>query len=393
MIPAQIISGDSIMPECRKCRKMLEIGWVACPWCGTLVTVKPRKTKARGNGQGTAYQRGRTWTAKVIIRWEHIKNEDGTEKLLPVSKTKGGFRSKTEALQYCEVMRKSPTKVESNDTFAQIYDRWYKFYKGRIKSTTMACYKAAFKYYASIQHYRMVTITADDLQRCIDECSKGRSTKDDMRTVCSLVFKYAMQNGIVDVNQAQFLFAGKEKKGKRPPFSMAELETIRKAIGQYSYADYVYFLCYTGFRPNEFLSLKKEAYHEVELDGKKVPFLIGGFKTEAGTDRVVTISPKIQSILDTQMKREGEYIFPNIEDGTMMDDEYFRKKCFKPLMEQLGIDGKVPYSCRHTFADLLKQVYGSDTDKAELIGHADASMTKYYQSADYASMKKITDAL
>ena len=45
------------------------------------------------------------------------------------------------------------------------------------------------------------------------------------------------------------------------------------------------------------------------------------------------------------------------------------------------------------FADLLKKVYGSDTDKAELIGHADASMTKYYQSADFESMQKITDAL
>ena len=71
-----------------------------------------------------------------------------------------------------------------------------------------------------------------------------------------------------------------------------------------------------------------------------------------------------------------------------MDDEFFRKKCFNPLMKELGIEGKVPYSCRHTFADLLKQVYGSDTDKAELIGHADASMTKYYQSADHESMKK-----
>ena len=97
--------------------------------------------------------------------------------------------------------------------------------------------------------------------------------------------------------------------------------------------------------------------------------------------------------MKAQMEKEGEYIFPDKNDGTMMDDEYFRKKCFKPLMNRLEIRGKVPYSCRHTFADLLKNVYGSDTDKAELIGHADISMTKYYQSADYASMKNITDAL
>lgn len=41
----------------------------------------------------------------------------------------------------------------------------------------------------------------------------------------------------------------------------------------------------------------------------------------------------------------------------------------------------------------MKNVAGSDTDKAALMGHADASMTKYYQSADYESLKAITDAI
>ena len=42
---------------------------------------------------------------------------------------------------------------------------------------------------------------------------------------------------------------------------------------------------------------------------------------------------------------------------------------------------------------LLKNVKGSDTDKAALIGHSDASMTKYYQSADYESLRAIIDAM
>lgn len=381
------------MPNCRKCGKMLVEDWLFCPSCGTSVIPKPRKTKTRGNGQGTAYQRGKTWTAKVIIRWEHIENEDGSETQRARSKTKGGFKSKTEALRYCEEMLKSPTKVESGITFAQIYEKWLSFYSDRIKSTTLAGYKAAFKHFAAIQHYRMNTLTADDIQRCIDECPNGRSSKDDMKTVCSLVFKYAMQQGIVDMNQAQFLFVGKEKKGTRPAFTSEELEKIKKAINQYPYADYVYFLCYTGFRPNEFLSLKKTAYHEKEINGQKFPYLIAGFKTKAGTDRIVTISPKVQEILKTQMNSDSEYIFPNKSNGSLMTDEYFREKCFFPLMESLKIENRVPYSCRHTFANLLKKVYGADTDKAELIGHADASMTKYYQSADYDSMKAITDSL
>ena len=62
-------------------------------------------------------------------------------------------------------------------------------------------------------------------------------------------------------------------------------------------------------------------------------------------------------------------------------------------MDALGITDRVPYSCRHTFANLLKNVKGSDTDKAALIGHSDASMTKYYQSPDYDSLRAIIDSL
>lgn len=135
------------------------------------------------------------------------------------------------------------------------------------------------------------------------------------------------------------------------------------------------------------LSLKKTVYDPDHH------CLVGGFKTEAGTDRIVTISPKIEPIIIRLVNQQGsDYIFPR-KDGTLMDDEYFRKHCFVPLMRQLNITGKVPYSCRHTFANLLKKVTGSDTDKAALIGHADASMTKYYQSADYASLKAITDSI
>ena len=134
------------------------------------------------------------------------------------------------------------------------------------------------------------------------------------------------------------------------------------------------------------LSLKKDAYI------KDKNSLIGGFKTEAGTNRAVPVSAKIKPILDERMASESEYIFPR-QDGTMMDDEHFRKYCFVPLMNALGIEGKVPYSCRHTFANLLKNVKGSDTDKAALIGHSDASMTKYYQSPDYESLQTIIDGL
>lgn len=64
--------------------------------------------------------------------------------------------------------------------------------------------------------------------------------------------------------------------------------------------------------------------------------LIGGSKTEAGIDRVVMISPKIQGILDRQLSSEGDDLLP-AKNGKQMTEAYFRAYCFYPCMENPGI--------------------------------------------------------
>lgn len=168
-----------------------------------------------------------------------------------------------------------------------------------------------------------------------------------------------------------------------PVIAVGRLENGESIV---PYADYVYILCYTGFRPNELLQMEESAYDPARQS------LTGGFKTEAGTNRVVTLSPKIQPLVAALAEKASPYIFPR-PDGKMMKDDCFRKFCFNPLMESLGIKDRVPYSCRHTFSNLIKKIRGSNTDKAALMGHSDTSMTEYYQSADYESLKEITDQI
>ena len=369
--------------NCVKCGKILMDDAVFCAYCGKKQVILPStgRKRSRGNGTGTAFKRGKTWTAKVTIGYKFV---DGKKK--QIYRTKGGFPSKTAAENYCYTLKTNPEAPKVTDTFYQIYERWKKEYESRIAPVTMATYKAAWNHFKKVHHLPIVDITVSQLQECINNCEKGRSTLNDMRTVCSLVFKFAIINNIVDKNPAQNLYVNGKKKGTRPAFSSDELKKIEQAVGKIPYADYVYFMCYTGFRPNEMLTLKKDAYK------KDKNCLVGGFKTEAGTDRIVPLNAKLAPILTQRMVSDSIFIFPR-QDGTLMTDEHFRKYCFNPLMDQLGIEGKVPYSCRHTFANLLKNVKGSDTDKAALIGHSDASMTKYYQSADYESLQAIIDAM
>lgn len=357
---------------CRRCKTEVSDG-PFCLACGAKQEVQ-RAPKKRGNGQGCVYKRGSTWTAK-------IEQNVGGKRIV---RTKGGFRTRKEALEYVPSLKGE--KKPMAPTFAQLYGRWEPIYEPRIGKTTMRGHKAAYAWFKDIWQVRFDVLTADDLQKCVDACTAGKRTKENMKSLATLLYKYAGANKITEHNYAQYIYCGNDEKGTRPPFSTEEVEKICKAVEDgIPYADYVYCMIYTGFRPNEMLSLKAEAYDPAHGT------LTGGFKTEAGRNRVVTLSPKIIPIIEAHVAKGG-YLFPR-KSGKMMDEKVFREDAFNPLMKALGIEGKVPYSCRHTFANLMKNVKGSDTDKAALIGHADASMTKYYQSPDYESLKRITDAL
>lgn len=149
-------------------------------------------------------------------------------------------------------------------------------------------------------------------------------------------------------------------------------------------------MCYLGFRPGELFALTLDSYDEKEKS------FVGGAKTEAGKNRIVTISPKIQPIIDRLIKTTIDgHIFHH--DGHRTEPSTFRKKFFYPALEQMGIPNeepkRTPHSCRHTFANLLKNVDAADKDKMKLIGHSSEEMLRYYQSSDLQDLRRITDRI
>lgn len=397
--------------SCRKCQKEIPAMAAFCPWCGSKQASRVTR-RTRANGAGSAYKRGKSWTAVYVYSWST------NEKL-----TLGGFATKKEALEYIPVLKAAaPIQPDSHRrelltrckaagavpaalrlvetfgkalpeatlTFKQVYDLWQPWYEPRIGASTQQGYAAAILHYKDIWHATFAELSTEDLQQCVDECERGRRTKENMKCLAVLMYKFAASRKIAEHNYAQYVYCGKGDMKTRPSFTPDQVELIRRAMGKIPYAEYVYCMIYTGFRPNEMLSLPKEAYHG--------EYLVGGFKTDAGTDRIIPISPKIMPIIEKLIQTPGPYIFPR-DNGLLMTDDYFRAKVFYPLLDSLNIQRVSnepvikPYSCRHTFADLMKNVTGSDTDKAALMGHADASMTKYYQSADYTSLKQITDRI
>ena len=347
------------------------------------------KPRVRGNGQGTAYRRGRTWTACITIGWKTTP----TGRAQAVRRTKGGFSTKREALAYCQQLKAAP-KDKPKLTLQQVYDAWLPVHEARVSKSTMDCYRAAYKYFDALKFLPMLDIDVDELQECLDACPRARRTRENMKAVIGLLYKYAIPRHQATMNLAEYLHTGDNDKSTRPAFTAEQVELIRQQIGLTPYAEYVYVLIYTGFRPAELFSLTKDNYH----DG----ILYGGIKTEAGKDRAVPVSPKVRAIIEQRVSTCHGFLFPR-ENGEQMTVAYFRDYCFYPVLAAAGIQPiptanrpayYTPYSCRHTFANLLKGASGSDVDKAKLIGHADYTTTKkMYQSAELEAMRKIIEEL
>lgn len=330
-------------------------------------------TKSRGNGQGSVYKRGSTWTAQVIIGWK--ASADGS-RLIPIKKTKGGFKLKKDAVLFIDHLRTMTKKRRL--TLQQLYDEWDSFYSSRVGKSTMEGYKYAFKHFAPLAPLYIDLISAADLQKCMDDCTAGKRTHENMKCVAGLLWHYAYDKELTDRDITQNLYTGKGKTKKREPITEKELKIIKAAIGTEKYADYVYAHCYLGFRPGEFLSLKKSDL--MKKNGLMI--LTGGSKTEAGIDRMVPVPPPIADIITARLAvPDTDLLFPRA-DGAPMTHEYYNKHVFKPLMARLGIAaGKVPYCARHTYADKLKRVKADDQTKAALIGHTDYAFTQQaYQS-------------
>ncbi len=378
---------------CRKCKKEAPDG-AFCIYCGWNQNKQLKSKHRRGNGQGTVYKLPNGKYQASVITAVFV-DDDG--KIHRKTRSRN-FETKKDAVLAIPSLLENPKKEEKKTmTFKQLYDAWLPSH--RAGKSTMDCYKSAVKYFGPVFHMKIADIDVDDLQECMDSCPKGKRTKENMRAVCGLVYKYGIPRKVIpdNLNLAPFLIIDGDSAAHRESFTENQIELIRKACGTVPHAEDVYCMIYTGFRPSEFLALTSDSYD------KDRNCLIGGSKTQAGINRIVTVSPKIRNYVEEKARNDGSLFGNNGKPYTLQN---FTDAVFYPVLEAAGIDNPMveiaggvkrhkytPHSCRHTFATLLKRISGSDKDKQELIGHSSSEMLRYYQDVDLSDLKKITDLL
>ena len=380
------------MPICQKCKHNLDDEFRYCPFCGEACSseepTKKQKSKSRGNGSGSVYKNP-NGTYRAVVTLRCYAGEDGKTKY--TRRIKSGFKTKRDALAVLPELKSQIAPTKPNILFSELYDEWLELHERKVTKSTMNCYKAAYKYYKSIHYERFAEIKSEHLQKCIDQCKNGKRTKQLMKALGTLLYNYALQKDIALKNYASFIYIDKTETTERIAFTDEQIDLLFKSAKKDDYAKYVLCLIYTGFRLEEFLSLK-----DTDYDTEQNCFC-GGSKTVAGKNRFVTVSPKVQAYVDGLLTKEG-YIFS--PDGKKLSQKIFRRDYFYPALVTAGIikaDEKehklTPHCCRHSFATLMKKVDAPPTDKQKLIGHANFEMTAHYTHTNIADLKRITDAL
>lgn len=396
---------------CVKCGADLQPQALYCSFCGKKQATQNKSRRTRANGQGSVYRlpNGK-WRAAKTIGYEQIPGTN-PPKTRRICVTRSDFAKKIDALNYLPILGteadtrdtmhgdkvKAVVEDKTGITLKALYDLWLPTH--RATKSTINCYKAGFLVFQDVWDIPMNEQDVDELQECIDGCDKGVRTRQNARTALGLIYKYGMPRGYVPNNAAgkpnlaEFLKVGESEQSHKEGLTEAELNTVKQSIGIVPYADYIYCHCYLGFRPSALIALKVSDYNPAERA------FVGGIKTDAGKNRTVTVSPKIQPIIDRLVAdSKSGFVFEQL-DGTPMSVEKYRENFYKAL-DAMGIQPSdqlphrlTPHCCRHTFATLMKNVPAPEKDKLELIGHTSERQLREYQDVRYDDLRRITDAM
>ena len=171
--------------ECKKCKGAIPDGAPFCPWCG-MRQEKPKGVKTRTNGTGTAFRRGKGWTAEVTLGYK----EDGKR----IKRTKDGFRTKAEAINYCAVLLETP-RPKRTPLLCNYWDLYYGRQMEDLSESKRTSYKIAWNKLQAISRMPVNKITVADLQEAISStCKTFYPARDAKQLLSNLFNSYKVQH-------------------------------------------------------------------------------------------------------------------------------------------------------------------------------------------------------
>lgn len=276
-------------------------------------------------------------------------------------------------------------------TLAELYHRWLPRHTADTQpsQSTLDSYRNAYNHLAPL-HARPVTdIRYTDYQRIIDGMrDKGLSysSRKKVRSLISLLIKYADKLEMHVTNYAQLLSIGRNKP-VRPHHTMSRQKINRLwANVDAPGVDTVLILLYTGMRCGELLAISKS---DVHLRQRYIS--ITQSKTAAGI-RVIPIHHRIMPLIEARMVVPSDTL---IADSCGRQYNYSRYiAVWRAVMRLIRADSHTTHDCRHTVATLLDNAGANETAKRRILGHAGGDITeRVYTHKGLRQLRKCIELL
>lgn len=354
---------------CKKCGVTLPDQAAYCFMCGAAQGVTPRARKRRGNGQGTVYKRGKTWTAYA----SHYENGH------KYSKTKGGFEKKKDALDW--LARVSFSVPKGSRTFKQIYDEWSALHYPSISEKKKHIYEWAYNKCGKLYGMKWEDIGLRHLQDVVNSAKETYYPRRDLKVLFSLMSQYAIVAGYSGTNYAPLIKLPPKEKPHKVPFSDTDIDALWNGYNSGDdFAGAILIMIYTGMRYGEISTIDPKNIHIEDS------YLIGGIKTEAGKEGEILLLEEIKPIIKKLLIPENKL--------RAMSDTTFRKK-FDATLKRFGCQEHTTHECRHTCATLLAKAGVQPAVIKEIMRHTSYAQTMEYTHIDretkLAALKSITN--
>ena len=292
------------------------------------------KPKSRGNGQGTAYRRGAGWQARVVIGWKLIGDPPHST---PIYKTKDGFKTKREALEYCAVLRMSQERPAAAPTLQHYWEAYSGGEMESLSDSKRTAYKIAWAKLKPIHIRRVDSLTVTDLRGVVAD--KTYYPARDMKVLLGHLYDLAGADGWVNRDLPDYIVLPKLNEKERLPFSEEEQTALWKSYEAGNKdAAIPLIMIYTGMMTGELRRLTAEM-----IDYEKRQIIGVGLKTKVRKESAVYL-PSI--------------IIPVLQDITASgrlfscSEKIFYERYYAALAAA-GCRKLTPYSCRHTTATAL----------------------------------------
>lgn len=334
------------------------------------------------NGFGSVFKLGgnrrRPWCARVTVGW----TDDGKQQY----KILGYYEERSDALIDLAKYNDSPYDLDNNKiTFSEVYDKWSEEKFPKISQSNIRGYKTSYNKCDRLHKMKFKQIRKMHLQRVInDNDHLSFQAKSKIKTLFIQLYKFAMENDIMEKNYAQFVDVGEmTTKIERVPFSEAEIQTLWDNIDK-PYVDSILIMIYSGMRVGELLIAEPK---NIDLEKR---ILIGGIKTKAGIDRAIPIHKRIMPLIESKMNQKYLVLSPT---GKKMSYNNYIQRQFAPLMESLNMK-HLPHDCRHTTATMLDNVGANPVTVKKILGHASQDITqRVYTHKTYTQLVETIDKI